>query len=601
MGVDAVVDERTLREIYLASFEGAVRKAQPWTVMSAYNKVNGTYASENPYLLTDILKDEWGHEGLVVTDWGANNNRVDGLAAGQELEMPSSGGVNDRKIVAAVQNGQLSEEVLDRAVERILNLIFKSVDSRKPEADYDRTEHHALARKVAGETMVLLKNEQNLLPLQPNQKLAVIGAFAQKPRYQGGGSSHIKPTQIDVPLEEIQKLAGDAASVVYAQGYHADRDDIDENLLEQAIAAAKAADAAIIFAGLPDRYESEGYDRKHLRMPANQNQLIEAIAAVQSNVVVVLLNGSPVEMPWIGQAGSVLEAYLGGQAVGGAIADVLLGIVNPSGKLAETFPVKLSDNPSFLFFPGEGNRVEYREGIFVGYRYYDTKEVKPLFPFGHGLSYTSFTYSGLLLSCKEMLDTDTMEVQVTVQNTGDRAGKEIVQLYVRDVDSTVMRPTKELKQFAKVDLQPGETTTVTLTLDKRSFAYYNVQLKDWHVESGQYEILIGRSSEDIVLCDTLSVESTVKVKTTVDRSTLLADLMSDPDRAPVVQGLIQSFQSGMGASLDSDSMKDAMGEGMGEMFAEMMKYMPLRAMVSFSQGAFTDEMLDGLLTQLNRL
>ncbi|WP_336788979.1 beta-glucosidase [Paenibacillus sp. MMO-177] len=601
MGVDAVVDERTLREIYLASFEGAVRKAQPWTVMSAYNKVNGTYASENPYLLTDILKGEWGHEGLVVTDWGANNNRVDGLAAGQELEMPSSGGVNDRKIVDAVQSGHLSEEVLDRAVERILSLIFKSVDNRKPEADYDRAEHHALARKVAGETMVLLKNERNLLPLQQNHKLAVIGAFAQKPRYQGGGSSHIKPTQIDVPFEEIQKLAGDAASVAYAQGYHADSDDTDESLLEQAIEAAKGADAAIIFAGLPDRYESEGYDRKHLRMPANQNQLIEAIAAVQSNVVVVLLGGSPVEMPWIGQAGSVLEAYLGGQAVGGAIADVLFGIVNPSGKLAETFPVKLSDNPSFLFFPGEGNRVEYREGIFVGYRYYDTKQVKPLFPFGHGLSYTTFAYSNLLLSRKDMRDTDTLEVQVTVQNTGTRAGKEIVQLYVRDVESTVMRPTKELKGFAKVDLQPGEARAVTLTLDKRSFAYYNVLLRDWHVESGQYEILIGRSSEDIALSDTLTVESTVKVKTKVDRSTLLADLMSDPDRAPVVQGLVQSFQSGMGVTMDSDSMKDAMGEGTGEMFAEMMKYMPLRAMVSFSQGAFTDEMLDGLLAQLNQL
>jgi beta-glucosidase len=601
MGVDAVVDERTLREIYLASFEGAVRKAQPWTVMSAYNKVNGTYASENSCLLTDILKDEWGHEGLVVTDWGANNNRVEGLAAGQELEMPSSGGVNDRKIVDAVQSGQLSEEVLDRAVERILYLIYKSVDNKKPGADYDRAAHHTLARKVAGETMVLLKNEHNLLPLGQNKKLAVIGAFAQKPRYQGGGSSHIKPTQIDVPFEEIQTLAGDAAAVVYAQGYHVDKDDTDESLLEQAIEAAKGADAAIIFAGLPDRYESEGYDRKHLQMPGNQNRLIEAIAGVQSNVVVVLLNGSPVEMPWIGQAGSVLEAYLGGQAVGGAIADVLFGIVNPSGKLAETFPMKLSDNPSFLFFPGEVNRVEYREGIFVGYRYYDTKQVKPLFPLGHGLSYTTFAYSDLRLSSKEMLDTDTLDVQVTVQNIGTHAGKEIVQLYVRDVDSSVIRPEKELKQFAKVELQPGEKTTVTLTLDKRSFAYYNVQLKDWHVESGDFAILIGRSSEDIVLSDTVYIESTVKVKTTVDRSTLLADLMSDPDRAPVVQGLIQSFQSGMGASVDSDSMKDALGEGMGEMFAEMMKYMPLRAMVSFSQGAFTDEMLDGLLAQLNQL
>ncbi|MBP1964969.1 glycoside hydrolase family 3 C-terminal domain-containing protein [Paenibacillus aceris] len=602
MGIDAVVDERTLREIYLASFEGAVKKGQPWTVMSAYNKVNGTYASENEYLLSDILKEEWGHEGIVITDWGANNERVKGLSAGQEVEMPGSGGVNDKKIVAAVQSGQLSEEALNRAVERILRIIFMSVDNKKPNASYDRGEHHRLARSVASETMVLLKNEGNMLPLEKGKKLAVIGAFAQKPRYQGGGSSHIKPTQIDVPFEEIQMLAGDAASVMYAQGYHTDKDDVDAALVEEAKKAAGGADVAVIIAGLPDRYESEGFDRKHLHMPANQIQLIEAVAGVQSNVVVVLLNGSPIEMPWIGQVKSVLEAYLGGQAVGGAIADVLFGKVNPSGKLAETFPLRLSDNPSFLFFPGEGNRVEYREGIFVGYRYYDTKKVEPLFPFGYGLSYTTFEYSNLVLSSREIKDTDAVNVQVTVQNTGARAGREIVQLYVRDVESTAIRPFKELKGFAKVELLPGEKKTVTLTLDKRSFAYYNVELKDWHVESGNFEILIGRSSEDIVLRDTIGVESTVVVKIKVDRSTLLADLMSDPQRAPVVQGLIQKFQEGMGVSTDNlQSMEEALGEGTGEMFAEMMKYMPLRAMVSFSQGAFTDEMLDGLVAQLNHL
>ncbi|WP_098743147.1 glycoside hydrolase family 3 C-terminal domain-containing protein [Paenibacillus sp. EZ-K15] len=599
MGVNAVVDERTLREIYLASFEGPVRNAQPWTVMSAYNKVNGTFASENKFLLTDMLKEEWGHEGFVVTDWGANNDRVDGLAAGQELEMPSSGGVGDRKIVEAVQSGKLSEGTLNRAVERILRIIFMSVDNKKPNATYDRDEHHRLARTVAGETMVLLKNEENLLPLAKGKKLAVIGPFAQKPRYQGGGSSHINPTQIDVPMDEIKKLAGGSASVVYAQGFHLDRDELDATLIEEAKQAAGEADAAVIFAGLPDRYESEGYDRKHLNMPSNQNQLIEAIAAVQSNVVIVLMNGSPIEMPWVGQVKSILEAYLGGQASGGAIADLLFGEVNPSGKLAETFPMKKSDNPSFLFFPGEGNRAEYREGIFVGYRYYDAKEVKPLFPFGHGLSYTTFEYSNLVIDHKAINDTESVNVQVTIQNTGSRAGKEIAQLYVRDVQSTLIRPVKELKGFAKVELQPGEKKTVTMTLDKRSFAYYNVDLKDWHVESGDFEILIGRSCEDIVLSDKLHVESTVTLKFKVDRNTLIIDLLNDPQRAPIVQGLLQKMQEGMGTMLEGLEASESLGEGTGEMFAEMMNYMPLRTLSMMSQGMFTEEMLNEIIHRLN--
>lgn len=595
MTVDAIVDERTLREIYLASFEGAVKKAQPWTVMSSYNKINGAYASENEWLLTNILKEEWGHEGIVVTDWGANNERVAGLTAGNELEMPGNGGVGDKQIVEAVQSGKLSEEALDRAVERLLRIIFMSVDSKKPNASYNQAEHHQLARKVAAESMVLLKNEAGLLPLGKQRKLAVIGAFAEKPRYQGGGSSHIRPTQIDQPLAELRKLAGNSTEIVYAQGYVIDSDENDPALLDEAKQAAGAAEAVIIFAGLPDRYESEGYDRTHLRMPANQEQLIEAIAEVQSNVIVVLMNGSPIEMPWIERAQAVLEAYLGGQAVGGAIADLLFGKSNPSGKLAETFPQKLSDNPSFLNFPGEGDRVEYREGIFVGYRYYDTKQVQPLFPFGHGLSYTSFDYSDVKLSSKQIRDNEELEVQVTVTNTGERAGKETVQLYVRDVESSVNCPSKELKGFAKVALEPGQSETVTIKLDKRAFAYYNVQLGDWHVETGDFELLIGRSSADMILTETVHVTSTTVVPLIVHRNTTIGDLLNDPRKAEIAQTLLKQFEQGLGMSAEAASSED----GMGDMFAAMMKFMPLRNLTAFSQGKFSEEMLDSLITQLN--
>lgn len=374
MSIDAVVDERTLHEIYLASFEGAVKDGQPWTVMCSYNKVNGTYAGENEWLLTDILKDEWGHEGLVVSDWGAVNERADALAAGLELEMPTSGGIGERKVIDAVESGQLPLDKLDRAVERLLTLIFNAVDQKQDGAAYNKDEHHQLARKVAAESMVLLKNEEGILPLGREGDVAIIGAFARKPRFQGGGSSHINPTKVDDIVEEMTQVAGESVTFSYAPGYRIEADDVDETLMHEAVQAAQSADTAVVFVGLPDRYESEGYDRAHLRLPDNHIRLIEEIAKVQSRVVVVLSNGSPVEMPWLPQVQAVLEAYLGGQAVGGAIADLLYGEVNPSGKLAETFPAKLSHNPSYLNFPGEGDRVDYREGIFVGYRYYDKKE-----------------------------------------------------------------------------------------------------------------------------------------------------------------------------------------------------------------------------------
>jgi len=386
MSVDTIIDERTLREIYLASFEEAVKQAQPWTVMCSYNKVNGEYCSENKYLLTDILKDEWGHKGFVISDWGAVNERVKGLAAGLELEMPSSGGVGDKKIIKAVESGQLDEEVLNKAVERLLTVILKAENNKKENVSYDKDEHHQLAREVAGECIVLLKNEDNILPLKKNGTIALVGAFAKTPRYQGGGSSHINPTKIDNAHNEMVKIAGNSVKIKYAQGYPLDSDEIDEILINEAKEAAKNTDIAVVFVGLPERYESEGYDRNHMDIPENHKKLIEAVAEVQKNTIVLLSNGAPMEMPWIGKVKGIVETYLGGQAVGGAIADVLFGITNPCGKLAETFPMKLSHNPSYINFPGEEDKVEYKEGLFVGYRYYDRKGIEPLFPFGHGLS-----------------------------------------------------------------------------------------------------------------------------------------------------------------------------------------------------------------------
>lgn len=592
MSTDAIVDERTLREIYLASFEGAVKQAQPWTVMAAYNKVNGEYASENSYLLNDILKEEWGFDGAVVSDWGAVNERVPSLINGLELEMPPSGRIGDEKIIQAVKNGEISEETLNRAVERILNIIFKAMDNKKESETYDIAAHHQLAREVARESMVLLKNEDSILPLPKEGEIAVIGAFAKHPRYQGGGSSHINPTKLDSILEEME-LVSSKNTILYADGYDQDNDLVDEELINEAVEVAKEVDTVVLFVGLPDRYESEGYDREHLRMPDNHIQLIEAIEQVTQNIVVVLSNGAPIEMPWISKVKGLLEGYLGGQAVGGAIADILFGDVNPSGKLAETFPIKLSDNPSFLNFPGEGDKVEYKEGIFVGYRYYDKKEIEPLFPFGFGLSYTTFEYSNLSISKNELKDTDTVTIHVSVKNTGAVSGKEIVQLYVRDVKSIVNKPIKELKGFEKVELHPGEEKTVTFELSKRAFAYYNVDIKGWHVESGEFEILIGKSSREIVLKEKLYVHSTELFNKPVHRNTLIGDLFSNPTLAPVAQQILQKLNEGNpSASASADAVPP-------EMMAAMMKYMPLRALLNFSQGALTEEMLEGIIFHLN--
>lgn len=586
MSSSSEVDERTLREIYFPAFETAVKKAQPCTFMCSYNQINGTFASENKWLLTDVLRGEWGFKGYVMSDWGAVNDRVKGLEAGLELEMPASGGDNDAMIVKAVKDGALEEKILDQAVERILRIIFEYADHRKPQ-EFTMEKDHEEAQHIAEESMVLLKNENHILPLKTSEKAAFIGGFARNPRFQGGGSSHIncfKTTNVlnSVPCD---------AQVVYAEGFPADRDFYDKALADEAVKAAAEADKAVIFAGLPESFESEGYDRSHMRLPECQNRLITEILKVQPNTVIVLHNGSPVEMPWLGEIKGLLETYLGGQAGGAAAANILYGKINPSGKLAETMPLKLSDNPSYLNFGG-GEKVEYREGIFVGYRYYDTKEMDVAFPFGYGLSYTTFAYSNLKLSMENPTEKDTVMVSADVTNTGKSAGKEVVQLYIRDLTGSAIRPEKELKGFEKVFLEPGETKTVTMELNKRSFAWYNTELHDWFAASGDYEILVGASSRDIRLTETLHLNSSQRLPMHVHMNTTLGDLLRNPETAEAAKKLIQKYLSG---EAGSEAASEAVSE---EMTMAMTDSMPLRALMGFA-GVSRKE-LDSVIEKLNK-
>ena len=591
MSSSSDADERTLREIYFPGFEIPVKEEQPWTVMCSYNRVNGVFASENHWLLTEVLRDEWGFEGYVMSDWGAVSDRVKGVEAGLDLEMPSSGGYNDRKIVEAVRAGKLDEKYVDLAVERILNIVFRYTENAKPETPWDMEADHLLAADIAADCMVLLKNEDGVLPLSREDEVAFIGEFAAKPRFQGGGSSHINCFKTTSALEAAEGL-----KVIYARGYSIETDEATDEMIAEAVAAAKKAKTAVVFAGLPDVYESEGYDRSHMRMPECQNALIEAVAAANPNTVVVLHNGSPVEMPWIGCVKGVVEAYLGGQAVGLATVRVLYGDVNPSGRLPETFPKKLSDNPSYLFYGGEGNVTEYREGVFVGYRYYDKKEAEVLFPFGHGLSYTSFAFSDLKLDKTEMDDTDTLNVSVRVKNTGSRSGKTVVQLYVCDKQSTPIRPIRELKGFEKTALEPGEEKEVRFTLDKRAFAYWNTEIHDWHVETGEFFIEIGASSRDIVLAETVTVRSTVELPRRYDENSIFMDLLADPKAKEKLRPMLEAMAK---AFAPSDNAGEAAQEAISEeMNAAMLNYMPLRSMVSF--GSATGEQIEQIIAELNR-
>ncbi len=628
MTINAIIDERALREIYLAGYEIAVKGSQPWTVMCAYNRLNGTYCCENKKLLTEVLKEEWGHEGLVVTDWGAMNQRIPALASGTELEMPGIKNGNDQRIVAAVHAGELTEEVLDQAVARILALIFKAYKTLSKDFTYNAEAHHAFARKVAGEGAVLLKNKDAILPLQKRTRVALIGRFAKEPRYQGAGSSLMNPSRLDNIYDEVVKLVGEE-SVSYAPGYTAKGDQVEESLIQEALQLAESADVVVICAGLTDLFEVEGLDRDHMNLPPSHNALIEALAAAHPHVVVVLSNGSPVEMPWLDHVQGILEGYLGGQAGAGAIADILYGEVNPSGKLAETFPIHLEDYPSYHYFPGGPVTVEYRESIYVGYRYYDTVEKEVLFPFGFGLSYTNFEYHNLHVDKQTLSEDETLTISLSVKNVGDVPGKEIVQLYVRDIESSVFRPFQELKGFTKVDLDPGEEKPVNITLDRRSFAYYNTDLMNWHVESGDFEIRVGASSRDIRLSTVVHVESISPVPPKPERDALETYYKFPKDaifRKEAFEALcghpmpenvtaqkgdytINTPISDLCDSFIGRQLTNRMQRQISEMVKEdpdsptavlmnaMIKESPLRIMMMF--GGLTRDMLDALLLLLN--
>jgi beta-glucosidase len=592
--INAQVDERTLHEIYLPAFEAAVKKTQPWTVMCAYNKLNGTYCSENHDLLVDILKKSWGFEGLVVSDWGAVHDRVAALKAGLDLEMPGPQEHRVQAVVEAVRSGELDEKILNESVQRILNIVFKAQETPKG-GDFDVEVHHNLARKIASEGMVLLKNN-GILPLKGQQHIAVIGRAAKEPYFQGGGSSHINPTKVAIPFNELREQAG-KVEISYAEGYPSDGS-FRQNLIDQAVDLAKSADVALLYIDLPSFKESEGYDRPDLDLTEQQIALIKEVAKTQSNTVVILNNGAPVTMSaWLDDVAAVLEAWMMGQAGGGAIADILFGKVNPSGKLAETFPIKTVDTPAHINWPGGAGEVRYGEGVFIGYRYYEAKETPVLFPFGHGLSYTTFTYSNPKVSATSFKDVDGLGVTVDVSNTGSVTGKEIVQVYVHDKQSNLIRPHKELKGFAKVELQPGETKTVSFELDFRAFAYYHPKHQQWITEDGDYDILIGASSADIRHSLTVTLQSTLELPCLIDKESTIREWMTDP-RGEAVLGPVFKQLENHNREIFGSREDDRIGMDVMDMLADM----PLASVLMFQQNALTmpaDEMVDGLLMQLH--
>ena len=591
--INAEVDERTLREIYLPAFETAVKRTQPWTVMCAYNKLNGTYCSENHALLVDILKDEWGFEGLVVSDWGAVHDRVASLKGGLDLEMPGPQDSRVQAVVETVRSGALDEQILNESVRRILNIVFKAQETSKG-GEFDVEAHHTLARKIAAEGMVLLKNN-GILPLEGHQHIAVIGRAAKEAHFQGGGSSHINPTKVAIPFKELHNLAGEA-ELSYAEGYPTDAT-FHQELIDQAVGIAQTADVALLYLALPSFKESEGYDRPDLDLTEQQIALIKAVAKVQANTVVILNNGAPVAMSaWIDDVSAVLEAWMMGQAGGGAIADILFGKVNPCGKLAETFPLKIFDTPAHINWPGGAGEVRYGEGIFIGYRYYDAKGVPVLFPFGYGLSYTTFAYGNPEVSATTFNDVDGLEVTVDVTNTGKVAGKEIVQVYVHDQKSELVRPHKELKGFVKVELQPGETKTVSVELDFRAFAYYHLRYQQWITEDGDYDILIGASAADIRHSVTVTLKSTLELPCLIDKESTIREWMADPRSRAILEPVFEEIQTRNRELFDPDDDEDI---GMDVM--DMIGDMPLGSVLLFQQSKLpipADEIVDGLLMQL---
>lgn len=623
MVLNEVIDERTMREIYFPAFEIAVKEAQPWTIMNSYNRINGTYASQNGWLQQEVLRGEWGFEGLLVTDWGASVDRIPGLKNGTDLEMPSSGPLNTQRIIAAVKNGELDEAVLDERVDNVVDLIIKSKPALEKEHTFDQKAHHKIAQKVAEGSMQLLKNDDAILPIKAGQKVAIIGEMAKSPRFQGAGSSVINPTMLSNAFDELKALGVD---VVYAQGYEKSKDEVNDAMFAQAVKTAKDADIAIVFAGLTEEFEGEGYDRVNINMPQSHNALIEKIAEANPNTAVVLAGGSVVLMPWLDKVKALLNSGLGGQATGGAVANILTGKVNPSGKTSETYPASFEDNPTAGNYPGGPVTSEHRESVYIGYRYYDAANKDVVFPFGYGLSYTTFEYSDIKLSADSIKDTDTVTVSFKIKNTGDVDGAEVAQIYVADKESTIFRPVKELRGFKKVFIKAGEEAEVSVELSKRAFAFYNVNINDWCVESGEFDILVGASSRDIKLQATLNVVSTVECEIPDFRATApnyyndVANITRDDfaavygelpcpdiDRSKKIDlycclndarhtkwggrlcGLIEKIMSGMGSDANGD----------GKMLAAMATQIPIRNFIAMSMGAFSPAQAEGLLMMLN--
>jgi beta-glucosidase len=564
--------------------------------MCAYNKINGVYGSENYKLLTDILKKEWGFEGLVVSDWGAVHDRVAALKAGLDWQMPGPREMDVRAVVEAVRNGSLPEVQLNEAVRRILNIVFKAAETRKG-GTFDVESHHALARRISAESVVLLKND-GILPLANPQHIAVIGRSAREAHFQGGGSSHINPTKVSVPYKELQQLAGNA-ELTYAEGYPKD-DSLQPAMIEEAVKLAQDADVALLYIALPSFKEAEGYDRPDLDLTEQQVALIKAVGKVQPKTIVVLNNGAPVDMrAWINDTAALLESWMMGQSGGGAIADVLFGKVNPSGKLSETFPMRLADTPAYTNYPGENGEVHYSEGLFIGYRWYDAREIPVLFPFGYGLSYTTFQYGNPKVSAKQIKDVDGITVSIDVTNTGKLAGKEVVQVYVHDRKSKLVRPPKELKGFAKIELQPGETKTVNFALDFRSFAYYDPAYKGWVTEDGDFDILIGSSSADIRFSETVTLSSSLALPCLLNRESTIRDWMNDPRGREVFQSMYDMMAQGMRSAMGSgDGGNEFIGMDIDKFFLEM----PPLSILQFQEAFLPKpaiEIVDELLQQVH--
>lgn len=595
MRASSDVDPRPLREIYLRGFERVVKDAAPWTVMCSYNKLNGVWTSEDPWLLTSVLRDDWGFDGLVVSDWGAVNDRVAGVAAGLDLEMPASGGRTDAQLVDAVRAGTLAESVLDTAAARAIDLVRKAGERPAVTGPLDIDAHHALAREAAGRSIVLLKNEGSILPLAPEQKVAVIGAFATEPRFQGAGSSLINPTRVDAALDELRAVGGD--NVSHAAGFAVEGGAVSasgrsaEELRAEAVATAEAADVAVVFLGLPAAEESEGFDRDHIDLPADQLALLDAVLAANPRTVVVLSNGGVVALPFAERVPAIVESWLLGQAGGSAVADVLYGAVNPSGKLTETVPLRLEDNPSFGNFPGEFGHVRYGEGILVGYRWYDAKGLAVAYPFGHGLSYTTFAYGAATTSVTS--DGDIV-VRVDVANTGDRDGREVVQVYVAPVRSVVQRAPRELKAFASVALAAGETRAVELLVRRADLAYWDVRVDRWVVEGGEYTVDVAASSRDIRSSVAVQVDGDdVDIPLTLDSS--IGDVVAHPVAGPIVMGALGGF---LGELSGADSSAASMMPN-DEAMEKMMASFPIGRLIGFPGVDVSHEQVEQLLAAAN--